>query len=82
MPEEAIPGDLGFAEYSEGFCSPRAPGVWKSTGSVTDGCYWARLDENQEIIDNHYGAAGGSVKLRSSDFEFETEDCGGWVYEG
>jgi hypothetical protein len=79
VPDNKEPvGGTGFFRVG----SRMAPGVWKSTGSATDGCYWARLDENQEIIDNHYGAAGGSVNLRSSDFEFETEDCGGWMYEG
>jgi hypothetical protein len=58
-----------------------APGIWRSTGSG-DECYWERRDENQEIIDNHFGLAGGSVKLRASDFEFEAQDCGSWLYEG
>jgi hypothetical protein len=44
--EERV-GGTGFFRVG----SRMAPGVWKSTGSATDGCYWARLDENQEIID-------------------------------
>ncbi len=31
-----------------------APGRWRSNGSG-DGCYWARLDSDQDILDNHYG---------------------------
>ena len=36
------------------------PGKWESSGTG-DGCYWARLDSNQDLLDNHYGFAGGTV---------------------
>ncbi|MBN1248712.1 MAG: hypothetical protein JXC32_13720 [Anaerolineae bacterium] len=58
-----------------------APGQWRSTGSGDD-CYWARLDQNQGILDNHYGLAGGSVTIRVSDYEVRFEDCGTWEYLG
>ena len=58
-----------------------APGLWRSTGTGDD-CYWERLDENQKILDNHFGAAGGSVKIRSTDYEVHFQDCGKWEYQG
>jgi hypothetical protein len=58
-----------------------SPGVWRSNGSG-DGCYWERRDINQEIIDNHYGNAGGSVNVRASDFEVEFDGCGTWEFQG
>jgi hypothetical protein len=58
-----------------------APGRWESTGSGS-GCYWARLDGNQNILDNHFGNAGGSVTVRPTDYEIEFNDCGTWQYVG
>lgn len=56
-------------------------GIWRSTGTGDD-CYWARLDGNQNIIDNHFGSAGGSVTIRSTDYEVHFEGCGSWEYQG
>ena len=56
-----------------------AVGRWRSTGTG-DGCYWARLDANQGILDNHFGSSGGTVTIRSSDYEVEFDDCGTWEY--
>ncbi len=58
-----------------------ATGQWRSTGS-NDGCYWARLDGNQEIIDNHFGSAGGTVTVAAADYEVQFSDCGTWEYVG
>ena len=58
-----------------------APGRWKSTGTG-DGCYWARLNGNQDILDNHFGQAGGTVIVRATDYEVEFNDCGTWEYQG
>lgn len=55
------------------------PGKWRSTGSG-NGCYWARLDINQDLIDNHFGEAGGTVNIRPTDHEVEFSDCGTWIY--
>ena len=55
------------------------PGKWRSTGSG-DGCYWARLDAQQELLDNHFGFAGGTVNIQPSDYEVQFEDCGTWIY--
>lgn len=71
------PKDSGF--YTVG--TEIAAGVWESTGSG-DGCYWARLDSDQEIIDNHFGDAGGRITIRASDAEVELSDCGTWEYQG
>ena len=58
-----------------------APGSWRSTGS-NDGCYWARLDGGQDIIDNHFGSAGGTVTIAASDYEVQFSGCGQWEYAG
>ena len=57
------------------------PGKWKSTGTG-DSCYWERLDENQKTLDNHFGLAGGTVTIRSSDYEVMFKNCGDWEYVG
>ena len=56
-------------------------GRWKSTGAG-DRCYWARLDGNQRILGNHYGLAGGTVTVRTTDYEVHFEGCGTWEYQG
>lgn len=58
-----------------------APGLWRSTGSG-DGCYYARLDDKQEIIANHFGNAGVTINLQPTDYEVEFNDCGTWEYLG
>jgi hypothetical protein len=58
-----------------------AVGRWKSNGTG-DICYWARLDGNQNILDNHFGNAGGTVTIRATDYEVEFNDCGEWEYLG
>jgi uncharacterized protein YraI len=58
-----------------------AAGRWQSTGNRDD-CYWARLDDRQEILDNHYGQAGGTVTIRADDYEVSFVDCGSWEYLG
>lgn len=58
-----------------------APGTWESQGTGSS-CYWARLDANQELLDNHFGSAGGRITIRSSDTEVEFSGCGTWEYQG
>lgn len=36
----------------------------------------------QNILDNHYGMAGGTVTIWASDYEVEFNDCGMWEYLG
>jgi len=61
------------------------PGVWRSTGAG-DGCYWERLSglsgEFGDIIANHFGNAGVTVRIRSSDAAFSSDRCGPWEYQG
>lgn len=56
-----------------------AAGVWRSTGSGSS-CYWAVTARNGDIIDNHFGQAGGTAYLPASGFQVQFEDCGAWEY--
>lgn len=76
-PDAAAPKESGF--FTVGI--EIAPGQWRSTGS-NDGCYWARLDGHQEILDNHFGSAGGTVTVSPSDYEIQFDDCGVWEFVG
>ena len=58
-----------------------APGLWHSTGDG-DFCFWARLDQNQQALDNYFGTAGGTVNVLETDYEVEFDDCGTWEYLG
>lgn len=73
-----------FAPHGDGFYTVGeeiAPGLWESNGT-SDDCYWERLDQAQDILDNHFGDAGGTVSIRASDFEIHFEDCGTWTLVG
>jgi hypothetical protein len=54
-------------------------GRYEST-DVSDGCYWERQDRNGNIIDNNFVGSASRVEvlIRSSDYGFETNDCGEW----
>ncbi len=56
-----------------------APGKWESTGSGA-GCYWARYGDQQQLLDNHFGLAGGTVNVRPTDYEIEFNGCGRWIW--
>jgi hypothetical protein len=58
-----------------------APGIWESTGTGSD-CHWARLDGSLEVIDSHFGAAGGTVTIQQTDYRVEFANCGSWRYLG
>jgi hypothetical protein len=58
-----------------------APGRWESQGNQDD-CYWARYDQNQNVLDNHFGLAGGTVTIRPTDYEVQFDGCGTWKYVG
>ena len=77
MGELIEPKDDGF--YLVGI--DIAPGLWRSQGDGED-CYWQRLDSDQETLDNHYGQAGGTVRIRPTDFEVHFKRCGTWIYLG
>ncbi len=51
------------------------PGTYKSSGG--DLCYWARLDSDDEIIDNDVTQGGSSVlTIRASDAQIKVSGCG------
>jgi len=58
-----------------------APGLWFSDGTADD-CYWqiSPIGAPDDIIDNHFGYAGGSVTL-SAGTTFESNDCGTWALQ-
>lgn len=56
-----------------------APGVWRSQGSQDD-CYWSVTRKNGDIIDNHFGMAGGTAYISASAFQVEFDDCGTWEF--
>lgn len=58
-----------------------APGVWRSNGSGDD-CYWETSTATGDIIDNHFGAAGGSAYISPNAFQVEFARCGSWEYLG
>ena len=51
------------------------PGRWESDGTGDD-CFWARIDDQQDPLDVHFGLAGGSMTILESDFEVHMRDCG------
>ncbi len=56
-----------------------AVGKWRSTGKGNN-CYWERLDENQEILDNNFGMSGGVMTIQPGDFIVSMRNCGTWQY--
>lgn len=60
------------------------PGTFQASGDIKD-CYWARLDEAGEIIDNNFVSAASQVQLtvEPSDYSLSIEGgCGEWVTIG
>jgi hypothetical protein len=58
-----------------------APGLWRSLGNG-DSCYWATTTRTGDIIDNHFGMAGGTAYIGSYAFQVEFDGCGPWEYLG
>jgi len=52
-----------------------AQGVWE-TENGQSACYWALLDNNQEILKNHFGLSGGTINLTENYYELEIRNCG------
>lgn len=58
-----------------------APGVWLSHGKQND-CYWATTTKSGDIINNHFGMAGGTAYIAPNAFQVEFNGCGVWTYVG
>lgn len=58
-----------------------AAGVWRSNGTQDD-CYWSVTERDGDIIDNHFGDAGGTAYIPAGAFQVQFEDCGLWEYLG
>lgn len=56
-----------------------APGVWRSDGKG-DNCYWKVSMASGDIVDNHFGMAGGTAYISSSGFQVQFERCGTWTF--
>ena len=56
-----------------------APGVWRSDGKG-DRCYWAVTRSDGDIIDNHFGMAGGTAYISPNGFQVLFEECGKWTF--
>jgi hypothetical protein len=54
------------------------PGTYRSNGRGTR-CYWKRSAESGDILNNHFGLAGGAVTIQPADYRFESRGCGGWT---
>ena len=55
------------------------PGTYASEGNL-DGCYWERQDSTGSTIDNDFlnAALRVEVTIRSSDYAFNSSNCGTW----
>lgn len=78
--EEKMSDPKGDGNWTVGV--EMAAGKWRSQGTGSS-CYWQRSPdgESSEIIDNHFGDAGGTVTVRSGE-EFQTRGCGQWEKVG
>lgn len=56
-----------------------APGVWRNNGTG-DSCYWKVSTATGDIIDNHYGLAGGTAYIPADGFQVEFLKCGVWEF--
>ncbi len=59
-----------------------ATGIWRSSGE-SDSCYWSITTRTGNIINNHFGMAGGTMYISSNAYQVEMNaDCGTWTYLG
>jgi uncharacterized protein YgiM (DUF1202 family) len=74
----------GYSPHGDGFYrvgQEIGSGNWRTTGSG-NGCYWARLNAFQEIIENSFGGTWEKIYVAPTDFELYVSGCGDIVYEG
>ncbi len=55
------------------------PGTYRVTGQLED-CYWERTSRSGEILDNNFATSAQeiTVRIRASDGQFTSRDCGTW----
>jgi hypothetical protein len=58
-----------------------APGVWRSQGNA-ENCYWSITTRTDNIINNYFGMAGGTMYIPATALQVRLQDCGKWVYLG
>ncbi len=59
-----------------------SPGVWRSLGT-SDSCYWSITTRTGDIINNHFGMAGGTMYIPESAYQVQLEaECGTWEFTG
>lgn len=56
-----------------------APGVWDSNGTGNS-CYWEVSTATGDIINNHFGLAGGTAYVPATAFQVRFSDCGTWIW--
>lgn len=85
VPESELQSEAQRCQDRRNLISPKSSGTWNVGDEISTGtwlafdasdCYWARLAENGDIRDNHFGdALRISVNVRSSDGQFEIDGC-------
>ena len=81
-----VPEAPALTEFSDGLFKVGEeiePGIYQTELSVSD-CYWERVDESGNTIDNNFivGAPQARVTVSSSDFGFTSRGCGSWKKVG
>ncbi len=56
------------------------PGKYKTSGG--EGCYWAKVAHNEEILKNHLSDGPATVTIDRSVPKFESKRCGTWERVG
>jgi hypothetical protein len=86
-PPSAAPGSL--TTFGDGVWEVGvdvAPGKYKTAGTDSYGCYYARLKANDgtvdDIISNGFGQGPVTVTVKPTDGYFETSGCVDWVRAG
>jgi hypothetical protein len=59
-----------------------APGVWRTQSDADGNCYFARLDVDQNIIDNDFLAGEATVTIAPTDYEVMFDFCTAVEYVG
>lgn len=81
LPSASAPATAQAPQFKDGVYLVNqqvAPGTYRSTGKSTS-CYWQRSGESDNILDNHFGLAGGVVTIQPTDYQFESKRCGPWI---